>query len=360
MSKFHYIIPIFVPDLGCPHRCVFCNQKKITGREHVPTPDEVREKIAGYLETIPGGNGIIKEVAFYGGSFTAVDRKLQRELLAPAYRLLADGKIDRIRVSTRPDAISEDILAMLAAFGVSTVELGVQSMDDQVLLKSGRGHTGSDVMRAAELIRSWGLVLGLQMMIGLPGDTEEKDIQTAAELVLLKPDMVRIYPCLVLKGTILAELYEKREYTPLTLDEAVMRCRKLLVMFEKEGIRVIRIGLQPSEQIALDGDVLTGPYHPAFRELVETAAAREVVAALLINGAGVTRACSVQLAVPETDVSIVRGHRGINVEYFTKEFGLNKFITGTDSGLCRGDIRLEAVDGQRYGLLMSRKELPVY
>jgi len=168
MSKSCYIIPVFVPDLGCPHRCVFCNQKRITGKTGVPTAEQVRETIAGYLATMPGGRAITKEVAFYGGSFTAVDRGLQKELLAPAYRYLAEGKIDNIRVSTRPDAITDDGLALLSAYGVGTVELGVQSMDDEVLWKSGRGHTSRDVLRAAALVRTWGLELGMQMMIGLP------------------------------------------------------------------------------------------------------------------------------------------------------------------------------------------------
>lgn len=356
MSKSHYIIPVFVPDLGCPHQCVFCNQKMITGQVSCPTQDEVQLTITDYLGTIPRETGIFKEVAFYGGSFTSVDPLLQKELLTPAYKALKSGAIDGIRVSTRPDSISEEALALLASYGVSIIELGVQSMDDEVLCRSGRGHSSRDVLRAAALIKSWGIDLGFQMMIGLPGDTEEKDIFTASELISLKPDLVRIYPCLVLRNTKLADLYENGEYIPLKLDEAVFCCKTLLLMFEKAGINVIRIGLQPSEQINLLGDVLAGPYHPAFRELVETAVARDQVE-LLLKKAGVKSAESMEIAVHERDISITRGHRGSNVSYFKQRYGITEFITITVPGLFRGTVRLISVDGRKYKYTVSRKDL---
>lgn len=359
MGKSHYIIPVFVPDLGCPHRCVFCNQTRITGIDRVPTSKEVESQIAEYLKTIPKDLNITREVAFYGGSFTAVNQKLQRELLSPAYRCLADGSIDRIRVSTRPDAISEEILALLSGFGVDTVELGVQSMDDEVLHRSGRGHTSRDVIRAADLIKSWGMTLGVQMIVGLPGDTEAKDVNSALELIGLKPAMVRIYPCLVLKGTKLAEMYEKGEYTPLSIDEAVERSRKLLLLFAKAEINVIRIGLQPSEQINLEGEVIAGPYHSAFRELVETALSRTQLEYLLVNEARIKRAGLLELAVAQKDVSIVRGHQGSNIQYFGNKFEIKKFITKEDKSLPRGSIRLLQVDDNKYNLVMKRTELPV-
>ncbi len=357
MNKSHYIIPVFVPDLGCPHQCVFCNQKKITGLRNIPGREKVAALIAVYLKTMPCGPGIKREVAFYGGSFTAVDPGLQRELLTPAYRSLVKGEIDGIRVSTRPDSVSEEIMALLSSYGVNTVEIGVQSMDDEVLFKAGRGHTSRDVLRAAAFVRAWGMDLGFQMMVGLPGDTEKKDVFTASELIGLKPDLVRIYPCLVLEGTRLADLFETGEYIPLTTDQAVTICKKLLLMFEKAGINVIRIGLQPSEQINLEGDVLAGPYHPAFRELVESAVARDQVE-FLLKKAAVEKACEIELTVPAQDVSFVRGHKGSNVEYFKQKYGIVGYATVTDSYLPRGIVKLTAVDGKGVDYSVSRKELP--
>lgn len=356
-NKSHYIIPVFVPDLGCPHQCVFCNQKKITGQNTVPSGDNVTETIADYLKTIPNGDKITKEVAFYGGSFTAVDKNLQKELLAPAYRFLASGQIDRIRVSTRPDSVDEEKLALLSGYGVDIIELGVQSMDDEVLAKAGRGHTSRDVLRAAALIKEWGMELGFQVIIGLPGDTPDKETNTALELIGLKPDMVRIYPCLVLKGTELAAMYEKGDYFPLTVDEAVIRCKKLLVMFENAGINVIRIGLQPSESINLEGEVLAGPYHPAFRELVESSLARDLLDYLLTDKLKFGMEHVVEVAVPEQDVSVIRGHKGANAEYLKEKYLITDFRTTVDNSLKRGAIRLLTVDGRSVEDNVNRARL---
>lgn len=357
LSKQHYIIPIFVPDLGCPHQCVFCNQKKITGQEKAPNQEEVRQKISEYLETIPKHAGITTEVAFYGGSFTAVDKELQKELLTPAYQYLSSGEIDSIRISTRPDAITEDIMSLLSSYGVDTVELGVQSMDDEVLAIAGRGHTSRDVLRATAMIKSWGLKLGFQIIVGLPGDNPQKEYESATELISLNPDIVRIYPCLVLKNTKLEKMYLRGEYTPLDFKEAVVRAANLLLMFEKANINVIRIGLQPSEQISLEGDVLAGPYHPSFREIVESLLALRVMQQML-KTLGVNRATSLTVAVSERDVSVVRGNRGINVQTLKEFYGINEFKTVTDSSLKRGSIKIISVDGQEMNKTMHRTELP--
>lgn len=358
MSKTHYIIPVFVPDLGCPHQCVFCNQKEITGLNTVPGPDQVAGIIREHLRTIKRNPETTIEVAFYGGSFTAVDQSLQKELLSQAYKFVINGLIDTIRVSTRPDAISDEIMELLSSYGVSTVELGVQSMDDEVLHKSGRGHTSRDVLRAAAFIKSWGMDLGFQLMVGLPGDTEQKAIASAVTLISLQPDLVRIYPCLVLKHTPLADLYISTEYKPLSLDEAVQRCKRLLLMFEKAGITVIRIGLQPSEQINLQGDVLAGPYHPAFRELVETAVCRDQLDYLL-NRLGIKSADMIQVGVSPAEVSQVRGHRAGNVGYLRDKYGIRQFLTDPDPLITNGTIRLLKIDHYRYDLAVNRLELPV-
>lgn len=357
MSKSHYIIPVFVPDLGCSHQCIFCNQKKITGQNTAPTEIEVTDKILDYLETIPQTPGIIREVAFYGGSFTAVDLNLQRKLLKSAYRFLVNGQIDGIRISTRPDALSDEKMAILAAYGVKTIEIGVQSMDDTVLKKAGRGHTSRDVLRAASLVKTWGMELGFQIIMGLPGDTDEKETNSAWELIGLKPDMMRIYPCLVLKGTQLEELYQAGRYIPLSLDEAVKRCKKLLIMFESAGIKVIRIGLQPSEQINLEGDVLAGPYHPAFRELVESAVARDMVEYLVAGKISPKGSHAVKVLVSDRDVSVVRGNRGRNVEYFKAKYGVTEFRTIADPGLSRGVIKLMEIDGKSCLKTVDRRNM---
>jgi histone acetyltransferase (RNA polymerase elongator complex component) len=357
MNKNHYIIPIFIPMLGCPNMCVFCNQKKITGQIHIPNKDEVSTKIEQYLLTILSDRMVNIEVAFYGGSFTAVDKEIQKELLSTAFKFILDGKITSIRVSTRPDAITDEIMSLLSAYGVDTVELGVQSMDDIVLFKAGRGHTGRDVLRATALIKTWGLNLGFQIMIGLPGDSTETDIFTADELIALKPDMVRIYPCLVLRNTELEELYIRGEYTPLTLEQAVERSKKLLLKFEKAAVNVIRIGLQPSEQISFDGEVIAGPYHPAMRELVESAIARDQVESLIQKTGGQVNGGTIQLSVNERDVSVVRGHNGSNVEFFKGNYNTENYVTQIDNTLPRGTIRLDSLGDSTYNIISTRQEL---
>ncbi len=263
-----YNIPIFVPHEGCPFDCIFCNQRKITGRDTTANREDVFRVIEEHLKTLPSGEKHV-EAAFFGGSFTGISAEKQEELLSVAKEFLDRGEIHGIRLSTRPDYISAEILDRLKKYGVTTIELGVQSMDEEVLLASKRGHTKEDVKRAAKLVKKYGFSLGLQMMTGLPGDTEEKSIKTAKEIIKLKPDIVRIYPTLVLKETKLCECYEKGEYSPQTLEEAVSVCKKLIPMFERKGIRVIRVSLATTEEIRDGGSVIAGPYHPAFRELSE-------------------------------------------------------------------------------------------
>lgn len=269
MSNKYYIIPIFVPHRGCPHDCVFCNQKKITGSLKDITYEDVVETINTYLDTIDRENSYI-EVSFFGGSFTGIPMKYQNRLLKAAKEAYDEGKIHAIRLSTRPDYIDRDILDNLKRYSVGVIELGVQSMDDEVLIASERGHSPKDVMEAAKLIKEYGFKLGLQMMVGLPKDNQNKDIYTAEELIKLKPDFVRIYPALVIKDTYMEQMYQNGEYKPLTVDEAVEICKEAYKRFTRNGIKIIRIGLQPTEQINLGRDVVAGPFHPAIRELVES------------------------------------------------------------------------------------------
>jgi histone acetyltransferase (RNA polymerase elongator complex component) len=267
MNK-HYIIPIFVPHLGCPHGCVFCNQEKITGLSTNVKVSEVKRIIDEHLATFEKESFV--EVAFYGGSFTAIDTETQEKLLAIPLEYKSKGIIQGIRLSTRPDAIDESILEMLANNMVDTIELGVQSLDETVLKLSERGHSASDVYKSTSLIKSKGFKLGLQIMLGLPGDDREKSIQTAKRVLNIRPDFIRIYPTLVIKGTSLENMMKLKLYQPLELNEAVELSSEILMIAVANEIDVIRIGLQPTENIQEGKDVVGGPFHPAFRQLVES------------------------------------------------------------------------------------------
>ncbi|MDD5508397.1 MAG: radical SAM protein [Bacteroidales bacterium] len=287
----HYTIPIFVPQLGCPHQCVFCDQRKISGALRVPDATEVEAIIQKHLATIPHENSHI-EIGFFGGSFTGIDPALQKQYLSIASRFLPPSSpptcrpvdlptnrpasrfslpiAEGIRVSTRPDCIDEERLHLLKEYGVTTIELGAQSMDDEVLKRSGRGHTTTDTERASALILLMGFKLGLQMMIGLPSDTMERSLFTACRIVELGASSTRIYPTLVIKNTPLAQLYREGKYDPLSLEEAVRWSAAICRIFEETGVTILRMGLHPSEGLITGRDLLAGPYHPSFRELVET------------------------------------------------------------------------------------------
>lgn len=234
MNNKHYIIPIFVPHKGCPHDCIFCNQKKITGQIEEVKAKDVKTKIENYLNTIPKDSSYI-EVAFYGGSFTAIPFEYQEQLLKAAFLYVEAGSVASIRVSTRPDCIDVRISENLKRYGVKVVELGVQSMDETVLKLCNRGHSPEDVVNAVGILKEFGFTVGVQMMIGLPGDTEKKAVKTAKDLIALKPDIARIYPALTIKNTYMEEMYLRGEYQPLTLDAAVELSKKLLILLRVMG-----------------------------------------------------------------------------------------------------------------------------
>ncbi len=271
--KKEYIIPIFVPHLGCPNDCTFCNQKKISGQKTNISSKDVNGIIEYYLSNFKEHDKKV-EVAFFGGSFTGIDVNIQEELLSAAYEFIKKAKVDSIRISTRPDYINQDILNLLKKYNVKTIELGVQSANDFVLQKARRGHTFEDVKKASKLIRKNGFILGHQMMVGLPESSQKDEIETAKKLIKLKPKIVRIYPVLVIKGTKLADDYLEGTYKPNTLEQAVETSAILLKMFNKKKIDVIRIGLQSTDEICNpeneNSQVVAGPYHPAFRQLVES------------------------------------------------------------------------------------------
>lgn len=261
-------IPIFVPHYGCPYDCVFCNQRHITGEKEIVDAKRVHSIIEEQLLTIDHKKRRI-EAAFFGGSFTAICPSVQEELLGAAYEYVRDGRIDGIRLSTRPDYIDDDIMKRLVKYGVTAVELGVQSMDDEVLAASGRGHRAEDAEKAVGIIRKYPVELGLQMMTGLPCDTDEKSIKTAEKIIALEPDCVRIYPTLVIRDTKLEKMYNRGKYQPQELDSAVRLAARLLEMFRENNIRVIRVGLAATDEISPGGALVAGPYHSAFGELAE-------------------------------------------------------------------------------------------
>jgi len=258
------IIPVFVTFGGCPHRCVFCDQAGITGREAPEPAEDVYDVVERHLSTWKGDGP--REIAFYGGTFTALPKGLQREYLAAARGYVEDGRIDSLRLSTRPDAVSEEACALLKDYPVETVELGVQSMSDHVLRLSGRGHTAASTMEAVGFLRRAGLRVGCQFMPGLPGDTRETILGTARAIAALSPDFVRIYPTLVLRDTPLHEMYRRGDYTPWGLDEMTAVCREAAEIFGAAGIRVARMGLHPSA--SLRDSLVAGPFHASFRQLV--------------------------------------------------------------------------------------------
>ncbi len=267
MSRKHSNVALFVPHNGCPHRCSFCNQRAISGQKKPLTAAQVTTACETAVQTMKTAADQ-SEIAFFGGSFTAIDPAYRTALLQAAYPFVQTGYFKGIRVSTRPDCVDDAVLTELKAYGVTAVELGAQSMVDAVLKLNERGHSASDTVKAAQAIRSHGMSLGLQMMTGLYGDADENTWYTARSLAALKPDTVRIYPTVVLRGTTLAALYESGRYVPPTWDETVQLCAGLLRYFECENnIAVIRLGLHAEP--SMEQNRLAGAYHPAFRDVCE-------------------------------------------------------------------------------------------
>ena len=260
----HINVALFVPDEGCPHRCSFCNQKTISGKTKKLTVEDIDEAV-----NIASADGDGKgEIAFFGGSFTAIEKSYMVSLLERAKLYIDEGLFEGIRISTRPDCINEEILTVLKKYGVTSIELGCQSMNDEVLLLNGRGHTSDDVVKASELIKEYGFEFGVQMMTGLYGDSDETAIKTAEKLIALSPDTARIYPTVVLEGTRLSELYKAGEYKPQTVEEASELCARLIPMFEEKGIKIIRLGLHSGGNV--EEGFVEAAYHPAFKEICES------------------------------------------------------------------------------------------
>ena len=323
MNPKRRIIPVFIPNEGCRNNCVFCDQHRITGVSATVNGDVLGDILNSALLEIRGCVSLPAtrdplQLAFYGGSFTAMPIQRQFELLKAAEPFLSLDPLNSIRISTRPDCIDNTILEMLKRYGVSTIELGAQSMCDDVLSASQRGHTANDVAKASALIKRAGFALVLQMMTGLPRDTSEKSIYTVKRFIELAPDAVRIYPTVVIKGSKLHNMWSNGEYKEHTIDEAVELCAMLLTIFEDAGIPVIRLGLNPTEALGA-GDAVAGAYHPSLGELVYSRAFYNKAENLL---GGIAPGSNITLAVSRGAVSKMTGNRRWNIEALTAKFSL--------------------------------------
>lgn len=318
MSKKEYIIPIFIPFLGCPHDCAFCNQVKITNYKDNINKENTIKQINQYLSYFPK-NENLKEIAFFGGSFTGLDEKVMISYLEIALNYKKKGIIDRIRLSTRPDYINNSILDILKKYEVDVIELGIQSLDNEILNANERGHSKEDSIRASKLIKDYGFKLGHQIMPGLYKDSFDKAIQTGLESIKMNPDMVRIYPTLVIKDTKLEKLYKEGLYKPLSLDEAIEISSRLYMIYSYKKIPVIRIGLQPTENINEKKDVVAGPFHPSIRQLVETNIHKIYLEELIDK---YRLKDKIKIHISNRDISIIAGNKKANKNYFYKKYGL--------------------------------------
>ena len=318
----HYTIPVFTPEMACPFRCVFCNQQKISGHSGSPDFEEVTQTIRSYLKTFRQGEKRV-EVGFFGGTFTGIPVEIQEGYLQAVQPFLASGQVHGIRLSTRPDYIDEEVLQRLRHYGVTTIELGAQSLDEEVLRLSRRGHTVRQVEEASALIHRFGFHLGLQMMIGLPGDTLEKALATAGKIIALGASNTRIYPTLVIKGTVLHRWYNEGKYRPLSLPEAVLWSKHLLLKFEQAGVRVIRLGLHPSEGLLTGDELVAGPFHPSFRELVLTEIWHDLL--LPLTNEKETGTEFLELEVPSGELNYAVGYGGKNKKWLLEYFAGVKF-----------------------------------
>lgn len=317
MSARESIIPVFVPHLGCPNDCVFCNQRRISGSVAPATAEDVVSAIENALRLTPPGTR--RQLAFYGGSFTAIPVAEQESLLGAAAPYLERGDIASLRLSTRPDAIDGAVLRRLRSYGVETIELGAQSMSERVLALSGRGHTAADVEDAARAVKGAGFRLILQMMTGLPGADDESDVESARRIAALGPDGVRVYPTVIVRDTALCDLWRAGRYKEHTVEDAVRVCARILPVFEQAGIPVIRLGLNPTEDLS-GGDAVGGAYHPALGELVKSRIMRDRAEKIL---SGAKRGEQAVLRVNPRLMSQLVGQHGANRAYLIERFGLS-------------------------------------
>lgn len=355
------IIPVFIMNRGCPHRCLFCNERLTAGdRPESISAEAFRETVDACLGSA-GRKSAPVQIAFYGGTFTGMTRQEQGRLLELAAPFLREGEIDGVRISTRPDEIDPEELAFLASSGVKTIEVGAQSLDDGVLSRSRRGHTSADAVRAVNLLKERGFETGIHLMAGLPGDSPDRFAETIRKVIALRPDMVRIHPTIVLEGTPLAADFREKRYIPLTLAEAVDICKNAIKKLAAAGIPVIRLGLQTTRELEEPGAIVAGPFHPAFRALVESAIFLEMAEALLAAaGEGKANLSGVvSVSLSPADLSNFLGRRRSNIAALKGRFGLDAIRVDPDPALRRRTLVLTA--GERTfrtdwsGVIMEKR-----
>jgi histone acetyltransferase (RNA polymerase elongator complex component) len=333
------IVPVFIPNQGCPHRCVFCDQVKVTDQVlREVDASTVRNTLDLALQSPKYDVAENSEVAFYGGTFTRLPAAKMRGLLQAVEPYIRKGFFKSIRVSTRPDAVDQEGLELLKRYGVRTVELGAQSMNDDVLRLTRRGHSAEDTDRSSNLLKKNGFKVGIQLMPGLPGDTEERFMATVEEVVRLRPDMVRLYPTLVIRGTVLAHWYREKRYRPLEIDEAVRVCRKGCTRLEGEGIPVIRIGLMSSPSLLKKGEIVAGPWHEAFGFLVRSDIYHQRIAPFLPKPG---EASTVKLRVSPREIALLRGFRNQGLRVIEDKTGTRVAAVLPDAVLPAGKIEVE-------------------
>ncbi|MFC1866930.1 elongator complex protein 3 [Thermodesulfobacteriota bacterium] len=335
------IIPIFIPNQGCPHRCIFCQQEKITGQSKTSVNGlYIKQILDKAIEAPRFRSTREREVAFYGGTFTSLSISRITELLEGVYPYLNQGLFSSVRVSTRPDEIDEKRLGLMRELGVSTVELGVQSMDNEVLGLSHRGHTAEDTIKSVELLKRYGFKVGIQLMPGLPGDSEEKFLTTIEKVIRLRPDMTRLYPAIVIKGTELATWYNDNRYQPLTLEEAVRICRESCVRLESRGIPVIRIGLMSSPSLLQKGEIVAGPWHTAFGFLVRSGIHLKRIESLLPKPG---EAAKIVIRAPHKEIPLIRGYKNRGLRLIEEKTGAQVACIKPDDSVIPGRVEVEMI-----------------
>lgn len=341
------IVPFFISHQGCPHDCIFCDQRLISGSHGtLPAAEEICRTISIWQGSC--GDRTL-EIAYFGGSFTMLSKADQISLLQPLQPFLKSAAISAVRVSTRPDGISAESVNLLKEYGVSLVELGVQSMDDSVLCRASRGHTADDTRRAFQLLKSAGMKVGAQMMPGLPGDTAEGALASFREVIALQPDCIRIYPALVLKGTPLARLYESGDYQPLSLLDAVNLCKLMLHEAGLAKLPVIRVGLQATDELSTDSEVLAGPCHPALRQLAESERWFDLLKGLLME---FPPGELLQLHVSPPELSNVIGQKRNNIIRLEEMYGVTIRSITPDSSVVSGTVVVKSDRKSVYGDLL--------
>lgn len=326
MSK-ELIIPVFIPHLGCTHLCVFCNQRKISGQEKLPEIGNIEKQVLDYRASCKDLANREVQLAYYGGSFTAIDGEMQEQFLKVAYDLKRRGLIQKIRLSTRCDYLDEMVIDRLKKYTVDIVELGVQSMDDEVLQLSKRGHSAQQVETAVQTLKKHGFTLGLQMMIALPGDTPQKSLDTARKIAKLEPDFVRIYPTAIIKDTMLADMWRDGAYEEWDWDLLLDTTAEVAEIFKQADIPIIRIGLQAADNLSTDQDLLCGGYHPALGEMVKSRIMRKKIEQILATyptGQAYDVLCN------KRQISQIRGQKNDNIRYFADKYKIRLYLKPTE------------------------------